>query len=375
MNFIEQLKKNSNDKNGFSLLELVLAVAIFSFSSFALATMIIDSNISTRLSADRTDALLYAKEGVEAVRSIRDNNWTAWASTTVGNYGLSINTASGTWQFSSTSDLINNKYTRTVNIATDPVASTSKDVTVNIAWNLTSGRIASTTLVTVFSNWPSVINSSLAVPRGLVSYWSFDDAGASTTTDSVGGNTGTVTGATATTSVKGIANQAYSFNGSSNYINVGTSSTLFPDAFTFSAWINRGTLSGGDGYYQIVGRDSGGSAYAVLLIKSTGKLAPYIYGNASINYDGTGTYTLSTSTWYHVVMTYDSTNGLKAYVNGNLDGSVAANGNPVNVSNATTIGYSILYGRYFNGSIDSVRVYRRALTADEVTTIYNSEKP
>ena len=210
-------------KSGFSLLELVLAVAIFSFSSFALATMIIDSNISTRLSADRTDALLYAKEGVEAVRSIRDNDWTSWASTADGNHGLSINTvgSSSAWVFSGTSDLIDNKYTRTVNIATDSEVPTSKVVTVNIAWDLTPGRIASTTLLTIFSNWPDVINSSLVVPRGLVSYWSFDDAGAGTAGDSIGGNDGTVTGATATTSVKGIANQAYSFNGSSGLVNGG----------------------------------------------------------------------------------------------------------------------------------------------------------
>ena len=166
MSFVEQIKKNIKNKKGFSLLELVLAVAIFSFSSFALATMIIDSNISTRLSADRTEALLYAKEGVEAVRSIRDNDWATWVGTADGNHGLMINSANSTWAFNtSDSDLINDKYTRTVNLATDPLVPTSRDVSVNISWNLTPGRIASTTLSTIFSNWPDVINSSLVVPN------------------------------------------------------------------------------------------------------------------------------------------------------------------------------------------------------------------
>jgi Tfp pilus assembly protein PilV len=364
---IKKIKRSE----GFSLLELVLAVAIFSFSSFALATMIIDSNISTRLSADRIDALLYAKEGVEAVRSIRDNDWTAWASTTNGNYGLSINEASSTWGFSGTSDLIDNKYTRTVNIATDSDVPTSKDVTVNIAWDLTPGRIASTTLLTIFSNWPDVINSSLAVPRGLVSYWSFDDAGAGTAGDSIGGNDGTVTGATATTSVKGIANQAYSFNGSSNYIALPAGASLANSNLTgtVSMWIKRNELS----LYPVFYTDA--TDLDGFWFRAFGNGLVYFAGEDGGNYKFQLSGTLSDTNWHLITGTMEP-GSTKLYVDGQLADSVASSLVNTYVPGIGIGGDKFIgYNNFFNGSIDNVRIYRRALTADEVTTIYNSEKP
>jgi prepilin-type N-terminal cleavage/methylation domain-containing protein len=363
-------------KSGFSLLELVLAVAIFSFSSFALATMIIDSNISTRLSADRTDALLYAKEGVEAVRSIRDNDWTSWASTTEGNHGLSINTvgSSSAWVFSGTSDLIDNKYTRTVNIATDSEVPTSKDVAVNIAWDLTPGRIASTTLLTIFSNWPDVINSSLAVPRGLVSYWSFDDAGAGTAGDSIGGNDGTVTGATATTSVKGIANQAYSFSGSGDYIDAGANTITDSSPFSLCAWIKTTTVGKYSGAISIGSSVSGQSAYIGTVAGAQAGGSNSIGGGLYGSNFGTGITTLNA--WNYIVMTFSGgTNGvLNIYVNNQL--MMTQTVTPILSGSSTKIGRIGTDTAYdFSGVIDNVRIYRRALTADEVTTIYNSEKP
>ena len=136
-------------KRGFSLLELVLAVAVFSVGSFALATLLIDSNISTKLSTERINALLYAKEGIGAVQSIRNSGW---AALTDGNHGLSH--ANSSWSFVSSSDLIDNKYTRVISIAsTNPPATSSKTVTANVSWYLTPVRIASTTINTVLTNW------------------------------------------------------------------------------------------------------------------------------------------------------------------------------------------------------------------------------
>jgi prepilin-type N-terminal cleavage/methylation domain-containing protein len=139
-------KKNKKNNKGFSLLELVLAIAIFSLSSVALVTLIIDAGVSTRLSQERSEALFYAKEGMDAVRAIRDS---AWASTTVGTHGLSTDNSS--WVFAGDSDLINDKYTRTVEI--EDVSVTTKNVTVNIVWSLTPARPATVTLTTILTNW------------------------------------------------------------------------------------------------------------------------------------------------------------------------------------------------------------------------------
>jgi prepilin-type N-terminal cleavage/methylation domain-containing protein len=135
-----------NKKEGFSLLELILAIAIFSLGSVAMSTLLIDSNITTRLGTERTEALFYAKEGIEAVRSIRDNSW---AGLEIGTHGL--DNSGVAWAFSGALEEINGKYTRTVEVSS--VSTSTKNVSVNISWNITSGRTASTTLETVLTNW------------------------------------------------------------------------------------------------------------------------------------------------------------------------------------------------------------------------------
>jgi prepilin-type N-terminal cleavage/methylation domain-containing protein len=152
MRIIKQYKKKNN--LGFSLLELILAVAIFSLGSYVTATMLIDSNISTKLNTERIQAMLYAKEGIEAVRSIRDADSDLFFTPNEGNYGL-VDT-NNSWELTDTPDLIDNKYTRTVTISEGPALnadSPTKSVSINIAWELTPARVASTTLMTVLSDW------------------------------------------------------------------------------------------------------------------------------------------------------------------------------------------------------------------------------
>jgi len=140
---------------GFSLLELVLAIAIFSLSSFAIANMLIDANISTRLNTEKIAALFYTKGGIEAVRIIRDNNLATFFTYTPGDYYLS--NSNNTWALTlgGEPEILDSKYTRTVNIANtlDVAAATSKTVSVNVSWALTPARPASTTLTTILTSW------------------------------------------------------------------------------------------------------------------------------------------------------------------------------------------------------------------------------
>jgi prepilin-type N-terminal cleavage/methylation domain-containing protein len=138
-----------NKKSGFSLLELVLAIAIFSLSSFALATMLIDSNISVRLSTERTEALFYAKEGVEAMRSIRNNN--PWAYLTEGEHYL--DESGETWALTDIPNILADKYTRVISIEDLPDDPNTKNITVTVGWDINSGRTASVNLETVLTNW------------------------------------------------------------------------------------------------------------------------------------------------------------------------------------------------------------------------------
>ena len=142
--------------SGFSLLELVLAIAVFSVGSVAMATLLIDSNLSTKLSMDRTEALFYAKEGIEAVRIIRDNNYAGLIN---GNHGLVSSDTAWTFNADSSDSIENGKYTRVIRII-DTVgsapATSSKTVISTVSWALTPERTASVSLTTLLTNWRNI---------------------------------------------------------------------------------------------------------------------------------------------------------------------------------------------------------------------------
>jgi hypothetical protein len=69
--------------------------------------------------------------------------------------------------------------------------------------------------------------------------------------------------------------------------------------------------------------------------------------------------------WTHLAATYDGTT-LRLYVNGVQAGSRAVSG-AIQVSNRPLrIGGNSVWGEWFAGRIDEVRIYRRALSAAEV---------
>jgi len=113
------MKKNIHySKNGFSLVEIVLAIAIF----MILAVVGITTSFSVnKLSSEQLFADLYAQEGIEAIRSIKNRGWSNLA---VGTYGLSSST--GVWAFSGNEDS-RDKYTRQI-----IVSGVQRDVNGNI---------------------------------------------------------------------------------------------------------------------------------------------------------------------------------------------------------------------------------------------------
>jgi len=69
--------------------------------------------------------------------------------------------------------------------------------------------------------------------------------------------------------------------------------------------------------------------------------------------------------WTHVAMTYDGAN-IRLYQNGTLISTVAATGNMTNGNGGLIIGGNTIWGEYFVGKIDEVRIYNRALSAAEL---------
>jgi hypothetical protein len=207
------------------------------------------------------------------------------------------------------------------------------------------------------------------ITSGLVGWWKFDDGSGTTAVDSgSGGNNGTLSGGTLPTWVGGhIGSNALSFPGADSYVAIGATPVTSGN-LTIAAWINITASVFFDTIFtapdifnnMIYGVRLNGAGTAIQLLFDEGGA-----GQTVVN----GGTSLSTSTWTHVAATYDATT-LTLYINGVSDGSSAsaAYGTPV----AIRIGAAGLgsLSKYFNGLIDDVRLYSRALTPADITALY-----
>jgi hypothetical protein len=212
----------------------------------------------------------------------------------------------------------------------------------------------------------------MALDTNLVSYWKLDESSGDAA-DSVGSNNGVNTSVTYST---GKINNGGVFNGSA-YLAIANDASLNPSYITISAWIKVSTT----GVYQaICSKDavSGGRVWQ-FRISNTNKLE-FIPFNASTNVVVTGATTITDNLWRHVTGTYDGTT-TKIYVNGILDASsgsltgVLRSGQTNDVYiGADYTGSPSPVANYLTGSIDEVGIWSRALTADEVSQLYNSNR-
>jgi hypothetical protein len=164
---------------------------------------------------------------------------------------------------------------------------------------------------------------------------------------------------------------ARGFNGTSDEISLGTSSSLNPTAITMSVWVN-GT-SWTPSYSGIFSRS--GSKYCSILVKSTGKVAMYVFATAEVDYDP-GSHTLATGTWYNLILTYSSAAGLVGYVNGASDGTAAANGNIASFTGTLGIGYDpSTAGRLLKGSVAEAGLWNTVLSAGEIQALASGALP
>jgi glucose/arabinose dehydrogenase len=198
-----------------------------------------------------------------------------------------------------------------------------------------------------------------ATVPGLVAAYAFAEGSGSTVADLSGnGNNGTLLNTT--WAAAGKYGTALSFNGTSARVTIPDSASLhLSSAMTLEAWLNPATVTaawrdviykGDDNYYlegtsDSSGRPAGGGTFG------------HPYGPAA----------LPANTWTHLAVTYDRTT-IRLYVNGTQVSSLAATGAIASSSNPLSIGGDSIYGQYFSGLIDEVRVYNTALTAAQIQT-------
>ena len=214
---------------------------------------------------------------------------------------------------------------------------------------------------------PSYIPTS-----GLVGWWPFNG---NANDGSGNGNNGTVNGATLTTDRFGGMNSAYSFDGSTNYIEVlSTSGISFSTAYSISAWLSADiwSFSAPIDQHAIVSKIDDGDWYGGYEIRTGGAGFIMHSGNIGSNFDiGAGGY--SAMTWHHVVVTFNGSI-VKSYINGQQvdsairSGTIQTSSIPLRFGRRGGAG---TYNNWFDGNIDDIGMWNRALTPQEITDLYN----
>jgi hypothetical protein len=208
---------------------------------------------------------------------------------------------------------------------------------------------------------------------GLVAAYGFEEGAGATLGDASGtGNAGTINGATWTTAGK--YGSALSFNGTSNWVTVADSNSLdLTTGMTIEAWLKPTALSG---WTTAVLKErgsgaTGGLAYSLYASDNTNRPpAGYINRN-STDYSAAAASALPLNAWTHVATTYDGTT-MRIYVNGALAGSKAVGGAMTTSNSPLRIGGNSIWGEYFSGLIDEVRIYKVALTAAQIQSDMNT---
>ena len=203
----------------------------------------------------------------------------------------------------------------------------------------------------------------------LVGWWKLDgDA-----LDSSGENDGEVLGgAILTTDRFNVADNAYYFDGVNDYIDVGTDASLgIRTDLTIALWVK---TSDSGAYKQLVSKNVGTIGSYLFSISS---LKPNVYLSGVSSWISSSN-TIQSGEWTHVAFTYDGSQ-ITHYKNGVENGIFTGYSGLINSDPNSDVwigARSDAFGTYnFNGAMDEIRIYDKALSATEITEIYNSEKP
>ena len=208
----------------------------------------------------------------------------------------------------------------------------------------------------------------------LVGLWHLDEkTGETTIVDSSGnGNDGSVSGAT--TGVSGKFDNAVSFDGNGDYVQLSASSTILnTDTFTIEAWfktsVNHPAYGGTEGRLVNLHR-MGTASTAVSLYVEEGQIGLLYYtGTAHVFVKYTVDY--HDGNWHHISVTHDVTNIYRLYYDGVEVKSKADFFGSFGTYPAYLGTYNDLEERDFNGTIDEVRIWNKALSGDDIEESYS----
>ncbi len=260
----------------------------------------------------------------------------------------------------------------------------------NEIYAVVSGQQNLTAWIQVRADAPAM-NTTLSIsfargiyPSGLVGYWRFDEGNGAIASDSSGNNNnGTLNGPKW---VNGKYGKALNFDGVDDWVGVPTLFSTSPSALTVSAWINSPLSKMGYVFYH---GDNGelslqnGDLYVNGSVKD-----PEVAGFGIKLSDGSGIFVLSNSmkpnVWHNIVGVWVKGVALRIYVDGVLAGESTTipdlypydpgSGYQPTIGTYNS-GFTGQPDRFFNGTIDNLMVYNRALSPQEVIAEYTGSMP
>lgn len=209
--------------------------------------------------------------------------------------------------------------------------------------------------------------------EGLVAYYPFNG---NANDESGNGNHGTVHGATLTSDRLGTLDSAYSFDGVDDYIEIADSTSLdIEQQITIAAWAR--FYSNPDGSSRIVDKSHTGcrhpwNMYGLRMCCKASRFAFDVTTHGSNHIlDSVSVY--PPDAWHFVVGIYDGSTQ-KLYVDGILDSSASASGSIGTNNEPLLIGkHKGCESQHFNGTIDDVRIYNRALSEADIQALYEQD--
>ena len=223
----------------------------------------------------------------------------------------------------------------------------------------------------------------VAPPSGLVSWWDGDAVSGTTASDIQDANDGTLTNGA--TTAPGQVGNAFSFDGVNDVVVVGNPPNLqITGPLTVDAWVNLAG-PGSSPNPVVLGKwddiNEGTAGYILILTEQGGgtfKVGFFVSSDGT-NFSGaTATTNLQVGTWYHLAGVFDGSS-VTIYVDGVLEASAPHAGGIFNTpadfeigadDDAGPIGPGLFH--VFNGLIDEVEIYDRALSASEIQAIFNA---
>ena len=154
---------------------------------------------------------------------------------------------------------------------------------------------------------------------------------------------------------------ALNFDGIDDKVSIPFSQSLQNDNITISAWVKPDELS--QNLYTVVGFQE---AFNLKLEKSNHdyKISVHIKTSNGDWSSGFSNTDVALEKWNHIAASYDG-NSVQLYLNGVADGSFVKTGNLI-TSGGMSIGSRDINSEYFDGLIDDVQIWNKALSASEI---------